>query len=77
MVARYPEMALDDDNTLGIPTELFEMVNEETGERIPTNRRPLDGSYHANVRLPLGVALPAALQPYVIPAPAHPKRVFF
>lgn len=36
---------------------------------------PLEG-FHVNLRLKQGISLPANLQPYNLPAPALPKRVF-
>ncbi|MCP5405477.1 MAG: hypothetical protein H6922_04570 [Pseudomonadaceae bacterium] len=36
-----------------------------------------NGLWHANLRLRDGVALPEALAPLLIAAPAFPKRVFY
>jgi len=50
-------------------TGLDEMGNKHPiWEEIP--------GYHANIRLRDGQALPVELQPFVLEAPAYPKRVF-
>ena len=49
-------------------------VADRDGTMVP-ELESADG-YHVNIRLWPGEALNPALEPYVIEAPAHPKRVW-
>lgn len=65
----------------GVVFDRVGTIFRDTGQTFEVNGevRPIleaTEGYHVNVRVADGVSLPEALEQFVIPAPANPKRVW-